>query len=135
MTGRTRATAVIPDAAPEDLKQPGHVFPIMAQPGGVLARAGHTEAGCDLTRLAGLEPAAVIVEILNEDGSMARRPDLEKFAKAHDLKIGTIANLISYRLAKEKTIERIAERTVPTEFGEFRMAVYETGSTRPYTWR
>jgi 3,4-dihydroxy 2-butanone 4-phosphate synthase/GTP cyclohydrolase II len=121
----TVRTAVRPDALPEDLKQPGHVFPIMAQPGGVLTRAGHTEAGCDLTRLAGLEPSAVIVEILNEDGSMARRPDLEKFAKAHGLKIGTIADLISYRLAKEKTVERIAERTVPTEFGEFRMAVYE----------
>ncbi|MGA9853829.1 MAG: bifunctional 3,4-dihydroxy-2-butanone-4-phosphate synthase/GTP cyclohydrolase II [Gammaproteobacteria bacterium] len=121
----TVRTAVRPDAVPEDLKQPGHVFPIMAQPGGVLTRAGHTEAGCDLTRLAGLEPAAVIVEILNEDGSMARRPDLEKFAKAHGLKIGTIADLISYRLAKEKTVERIAERTVPTEFGEFRMAAYE----------
>ncbi len=121
----TVRTAVRPDALPEHLKQPGHVFPIMAQPGGVLTRAGHTEAGCDLTRLAGLEPAAVIVEILNEDGSMARRPDLEKFAKAHGLKIGTIADLISYRLAKEKTVERIAERTVPTEFGEFRMAVYE----------
>ena len=121
----TVRTAVRPDAVPENLKQPGHVFPIMAQPGGVLTRAGHTEAGCDLTRLAGLEPAAVIVEILNEDGSMARRPDLEKFAKAHGLKIGTIADLISYRLSKEKTVERIAERTVPTEFGEFRMAVYE----------
>ncbi|MGH8336272.1 MAG: 3,4-dihydroxy-2-butanone-4-phosphate synthase, partial [Gammaproteobacteria bacterium] len=118
-------TAVKPDAVPEDLKQPGHVFPIMAQPGGVLIRAGHTEAGCDLTRLAGLEPSAAIVEILNEDGSMARRPDLEKFAKAHALKIGTIADLISYRLAKEKTVERIAERMVPTEFGEFRMTVYE----------
>ncbi|MGH8378436.1 MAG: bifunctional 3,4-dihydroxy-2-butanone-4-phosphate synthase/GTP cyclohydrolase II [Gammaproteobacteria bacterium] len=121
----TIRTAVKPDAVPEDLKQPGHVFPIMAQPGGVLIRAGHTEAGCDLTRLAGLEPSAAIVEILNEDGSMARRPDLEKFAKAHALKIGTIADLISYRLAKEKTVERIAERMVPTEFGEFRMTVYE----------
>ncbi|MGH8398336.1 MAG: bifunctional 3,4-dihydroxy-2-butanone-4-phosphate synthase/GTP cyclohydrolase II [Gammaproteobacteria bacterium] len=121
----TIRTAVKPDAVPEDLKQPGHVFPIMAQPGGVLIRAGHTEAGCDLTRLAGLEPSAAIVEILNEDGSMARRPDLEKFAKAHGLKIGTIADLISYRLAKEKTVERIAERVVPTEFGEFRMTVYE----------
>ncbi|MGA9853462.1 MAG: bifunctional 3,4-dihydroxy-2-butanone-4-phosphate synthase/GTP cyclohydrolase II [Gammaproteobacteria bacterium] len=121
----TIRTAVKPDTAPEDLKQPGHVFPIMAQPGGVLTRAGHTEAGCDLTRLAGLEPSAVIVEILNEDGSMARRPDLEKFAKVHGLKIGTIADLISYRLAKEKTVERIAEHAVPTEFGEFRMVVYE----------
>lgn len=121
----TVRTAVRLEAVPEDLKQPGHVFPIMAQPGGVLTRAGHTEAGCDLTRLAGLEPAAVIVEILNEDGSMARRPDLEKFAKAHGLRIGTIADLISYRLAKEKTVECITECRVPTEFGEFRMAVYE----------
>ncbi len=121
----TIRTAVRPDAKPEDLKQPGHIFPLMAQPGGVLTRAGHTEAGCDLIRLAGLEPAAAIVEILNEDGSMARRPDLEKFAKAHGLCIGTIAELIRYRLEKEKTVERIAERRVPTEFGEFRMAVYE----------
>ncbi|MHB8423545.1 MAG: bifunctional 3,4-dihydroxy-2-butanone-4-phosphate synthase/GTP cyclohydrolase II [Gammaproteobacteria bacterium] len=121
----TIRTAVRPDAKPEDLKQPGHIFPLMAQPGGVLTRAGHTEAGCDLIRLAGLEPAAAIVEILNEDGGMARRPDLEKFAKAHGLRIGTIAELIRYRLEKEKTVERIAERSVPTEFGEFRMAVYE----------
>ncbi len=121
----TVRTAVQPDAVPEDLKQPGHVFPIMAQPGGVLTRAGHTEAGCDLTRLAGLEPSAVIVEILNEDGTMARRPDLMKFAKTHGLKIGIIADLIRYRLAKEKTVERITERRVPTEFGEFRMLVYE----------
>lgn len=121
----TIRTAVRPDAKPEDLKQPGHIFPLMAQPGGVLTRAGHTEAGCDLIRIAGLEPAAAIVEILNEDGSMARRPDLEKFAKAHGLRIGTIAELIRYRLEKEKTVERIAERSVPTEFGEFRVAVYE----------
>ncbi|MDE2196546.1 MAG: 3,4-dihydroxy-2-butanone-4-phosphate synthase [Gammaproteobacteria bacterium] len=121
----TIRTAVRPDAKPEDLKQPGHIFPLMAQPGGVLTRAGHTEAGCDLSRLAQLEPAAVIVEVLNEDGSMARRPDLEKFAKAHGLRIGTIADLIRYRLEKEKTVERIAERNVPTEFGEFRMSVYE----------
>lgn len=122
---QTIRTAVRPDAKPEDLRQPGHVFPLMAQPGGVLTRAGHTEAGCDLMRLAGLEPAAAIVEILNEDGHMARRPDLEKFARAHKLKIGSIADLIRYRLGKEKTVERIAERTVPTEFGEFRLLVYE----------
>ena len=121
----TIRTGVKPDAKPEHLKQPGHVFPLMAQPGGVLTRAGHTEAGCDLMRLAGLEPAAAIVEILNEDGSMARRPDLEKFARAHGLKIGTIADLIRYRLAKEKTVERIAECSVPTEFGEFRLLAYE----------
>ena len=121
----TVRTAVRPDAQPEDLKQPGHIFPLMSQPGGVLTRAGHTEAGCDLARLAGLEPASVIVEILNEDGSMARRADLEKFAKEHKLKIGTIADLIRYRIEKEKTVERIAEHVVPTEFGEFRCAVYE----------
>lgn len=121
----TIRTAVELDAKPQDLRQPGHVFPLMAQPGGVLTRAGHTEAGCDLMRLAGLEPAAAIVEILNEDGHMARRPDLEKFARAHQLRIGSIADLIRYRLGKEKTVERIAERTVPTEFGEFRLLMYE----------
>ncbi|HEX7964734.1 MAG TPA: bifunctional 3,4-dihydroxy-2-butanone-4-phosphate synthase/GTP cyclohydrolase II [Gammaproteobacteria bacterium] len=121
----TVRTAVKPDAGPQDLKQPGHIFPLMAQPGGVLTRAGHTEAGCDLARLAGLEPAAVIVEILNEDGSMARRPDLEKFAQQHGLKIGTIADLIRYRIEKEKTVQRVAERSVPTEFGEFNLVAYE----------
>jgi 3,4-dihydroxy 2-butanone 4-phosphate synthase/GTP cyclohydrolase II len=113
------------EARPEDLRQPGHVFPLMAQPGGVLTRAGHTEAGCDLARLAGREPAAVIVEILNEDGSMARRPDLERFAAQHGLRIGTIADLIRYRLEKEPSVERIAERSVPTEFGEFRAVAFE----------
>src|SRR5690348_17208566 len=121
----TVRTAVKPDARPEDLKQPGHILPLMAQPGGVLTRAGHTEAGCDLARLAGLEPAAVIVEILNEDGSMARRPDLGKFAQEHQLKIGTIADLIRYRIEKEKTVQRVAERKVPTEFGEFQLVAYE----------
>jgi len=94
---RTVRAAVAPDARPEDLSQPGHIFPVMAQPGGVLTRAGHTEAGCDLVRLAGLEPAAVIVEVLNDDGTMARRDDLIRFARHHDVKIGTIADLISYR--------------------------------------
>ncbi len=122
---QTIRAAVRRDARPEDLRQPGHIFPLMAQPGGVLTRAGHTEAGCDLARLAGLEPAAVIVEILNEDGSMARRPDLEKFAREHRLKIGTIADLIRYRLEKDRLIERIAERPVNTEFGPFRMFCYE----------
>jgi 3,4-dihydroxy 2-butanone 4-phosphate synthase/GTP cyclohydrolase II len=97
----------------------------MAQAGGVLTRAGHTEAGCDLARLAGLEPAAVIVEILNEDGTMARRPDLETFADHHNLKIGTIADLIRYRLEQERSIERISEQEVQTEFGPFRMCCYE----------
>lgn len=122
---QTIRAAVRSDARPEDLRQPGHIFPIMAQPGGVLTRAGHTEAGCDLARLAGLEPAAAIVEILNDDGTMARRPDLEKFAQQHQLKIGTIADLIRYRLDKERSIERIAEQAIRTELGAFRMFCYE----------
>jgi len=121
----TIRTAVRRDARAEDLRQPGHIFPLMAQPGGVLTRAGHTEAGCDLTRLAGLEPAAAIVEILNHDGTMARRPDLEKFAQHHRLKMGTIADLIRYRLDKERSVERIAEQVIATEFGPFRMFCYE----------
>lgn len=121
----TVRTAVKADARPEDLRQPGHIFPLMAQPGGVLSRAGHTEAGCDLARLAGLEPAAVIVEILKDDGSMARLPDLEQIAKTHDLKIGTIADLIRYRLEKEQSVERIGEQLVQTEFGEFRVVCFE----------
>jgi 3,4-dihydroxy 2-butanone 4-phosphate synthase / GTP cyclohydrolase II len=122
---QTVRAAVRRDARPEDLRQPGHIFPLMAQPGGVLTRAGHTEAGCDLARLAGFEPAAVIVEILNDDGTMARRPDLETFAQHHDLKIGTIADLIRYRLEKERSVERIAEQSIDTEFGSFRMCCYE----------
>ena len=121
----TVRTAVTRDARPEDLRQPGHVFPLMAQPGGVLTRAGHTEAGCDLARLAGFEPAAVIVEILNEDGTMARRPELQHFAAAHGLKIGTIADLIRYRLHKERSVERISDQAVDTDFGPFRMCWYE----------
>jgi 3,4-dihydroxy 2-butanone 4-phosphate synthase/GTP cyclohydrolase II len=122
---RTVRAAVAPDARPEDLRQPGHVFPLMAQPGGVLTRAGHTEAGCDLARLAGFEPAAVIVEILNDDGTMARRDELVRFARKHELKIGTIADLISYRLAKEESVEAIGELEVRTEFGPFRMLCFE----------
>src|ERR1017187_3793749 len=121
----TIRTAVAPDVGLEDLRQPGHVFPLMAQPGGVLTRAGHTEAGCDLARLAGFSAAAMIVEILNDDGTMARRPDLERFAKAHDLKIGTIADLIRYRLKNERSVERIYEDTVETEHGRFELFCYE----------
>lgn len=121
----TIKTAVAANAAPEDLRQPGHIFPLMAQPGGVLTRAGHTEAGCDLARLAELEAAAVIVEILNADGTMARRPELEIFARRHKLKIGTIADLIGYRLGKEVSVERVAERVITNEFGEFRLICYE----------
>ncbi len=122
---RTVRSAVAPDARPEDLRQPGHIFPVMAQPGGVLTRAGHTEAGCDLVRIAGLEPAAVIVEVLNEDGTMARRDDLVRFARHHDVKIGTIADLISYRLEKEESVEAIAELVIETEFGPFRLVSFE----------
>ncbi len=122
---KTIQAAVAADAKPEDLSQPGHIFPVMAQPGGVLTRAGHTEAGCDLARLAGLESAAAIVEILNEDGSMARRPDLEVFAKARGIRIGTIADLIRYRLEKERNVERIAEQPIATAYGEFTMYCYD----------
>jgi len=122
---RTIRVAVGPEARPEDLRQPGHVFPLMAQPGGVLTRAGHTEAGCDLARLAGLEPAAAIVEILNEDGTMARRPQLEVFAREHGLKIGSIADLIRFRLQHEVSVERISEQQVDTEFGAFRLCCFE----------
>ncbi len=121
----TIQTAVAAAAKSSDIVMPGHIFPLMAQPGGVLTRAGHTEAGCDLARLAGLEPAAAIVEILNEDGSMARRPVLVKFAQAHGLKIGTIADLIHYRIENEKTLERVAECTLPTEFGNFQLIAFE----------
>ncbi len=120
----TIQVAVKPDASYQDIVQPGHIFPVMAQAGGVLSRAGHTEAGCDLARLAGLEPAAVIVEIMNEDGTMARRPDLEQFALQHKLKIGTIADLIQYRTVHEKTIECVNERKVTTLFGEFTLKSY-----------
>jgi 3,4-dihydroxy 2-butanone 4-phosphate synthase/GTP cyclohydrolase II len=121
----TVKTAVAADARPEDLRQPGHIFPLMAQPGGVLTRAGHTEAGCDLARLAGFSPASMIVEILNDDGTMARRPDLERFAKIHSLKIGTIADLIRYRLKNERSVERVYDQPVDTEYGAFRLCCYE----------
>lgn len=122
---RTIQCAVADQAKPDDLVQPGHIFPLMAKSGGVLNRAGHTEAGCDLARLAGVEPAAVIVEILNEDGSMARRPDLELFARQHNLKMGTIADLIHYRIQHENTLERIGECAYPTAFGDFRLYAYQ----------
>jgi 3,4-dihydroxy 2-butanone 4-phosphate synthase/GTP cyclohydrolase II len=121
---RTIQVAVAPDAKLDDLVQPGHVFPLEAQPGGVLTRAGHTEAAVDLAVLAGCMPAGVLVEILREDGSMARRPDLETFAAKRGLKIGSIADLIRYRLATEKTIERVHESDVETEFGAFRVVAW-----------
>ncbi|HWS78286.1 MAG TPA: 3,4-dihydroxy-2-butanone-4-phosphate synthase [Thermomonas sp.] len=120
----TIRTAVRPDARPSDLSQPGHIFPLTAQPGGVLTRAGHTEAASDLAMLAGLEPAGVLVEVMNADGSMARRPDLEVFAREHGLKMGSIAGLIAHRLATEHTVERIDERAIDTEFGPFTLVTY-----------
>lgn len=121
---KTILDAVAPNAKPTDIVQPGHIFPLMAQPGGVLIRPGHTEAGCDLARLAGLEPASVIVEILNEDGSMARRDDLEIFAKKHGIKWGTIEDLVSYRIENEKTVERVNEHDFNTEYGRFKMVSF-----------
>ncbi|MBN1379751.1 MAG: 3,4-dihydroxy-2-butanone-4-phosphate synthase [Gammaproteobacteria bacterium] len=121
----TVRAATKPNAKASDLVQPGHIFPVMAEDGGVLVRAGHTEAGCDLARLAGFEPAAVIVEILNEDGSMARRDDLEKFAQTHNLKIGTIEDLIRYRILHEKTITRFDEVLFHSEFGDFQLIAFQ----------
>lgn len=120
----TVRTAVKHDAKPTDIVQPGHIFPLMSQPGGVLSRAGHTEAGCDLARLAGFEPAAVIVEIMNEDGTMARREDSEAFAKKFGLKMGTVADLIQYRALNEQTVRCINERQVHTEYGDFVLKTY-----------
>ncbi len=122
---RTVQTAVAGDACADDLVQPGHIFPLRAREGGVLTRAGHTEAGCDLARLAGFTPASVIVEVMNDDGTMARRPDLELFAEKHGIRIGTIADLIHYRLSTEHTVVRIGERELPTVHGTFRLISYE----------
>ncbi len=121
---RTVEAAVAPNARAEDIVQPGHIFPVVAQPGGVLVRAGHTEAGCDLTALAGLTPAAVICEVMNDDGTMARLPDLLKFAEKHQLKIGTIAELIHYRSRTESIIKRVAQRSMQTPYGSFRALMY-----------
>ena len=121
----TIRTAVAPNAAPADITQPGHIFPLMAQPGGVLTRAGHTEAGCDFARIAELEPSAVIVEIMSDDGTMARRPELESFAKQHQLKIGTIEDLIRYRIQHERTVHRISTQPFATDFGMFNLYTYQ----------
>ena len=121
---RTVLAAVAAGAKAEDIVQPGHIFPLMAQPGGVLMRAGHTEAGCDLAQLAGAEPAAVICEILKDDGTMARLPDLVEFSREHGLKLGTIADLIHYRSQNESLVERAGERDVVTARGPFRAIVY-----------
>ncbi|MBS3745672.1 MAG: 3,4-dihydroxy-2-butanone-4-phosphate synthase [Wenzhouxiangellaceae bacterium] len=130
----TIRTAVRPDATPDSLAQPGHVFPLMAQPGGVMARAGHTEASLDLALLAGLEPAGVLVEILNEDGTMARRPELERFAAEHDLKMGTVADLIRYRLGTEQNVECIHTQTVGTAHGPFALKVFRDRINHKLHW-
>ncbi|PWB42260.1 MAG: 3,4-dihydroxy-2-butanone-4-phosphate synthase [Rhodocyclales bacterium] len=121
---RTVQAAVAKRAQPSDIVQPGHIFPLMAQNGGVLVRAGHTEAGCDLAHLAGCEPAAVICEILKDDGTMARLPDLVEFARTHGLKIGAIADLIHYRNENETLVERIAEKDVACAHGDFHLIGY-----------
>jgi len=121
---RTVQAAVARNASPDDIVQPGHVFPITAKPGGVLVRAGHTEAGCDLAQMAGLEPASVICEILKDDGTMARLPDLIVFAQEHGLKIGTIADLIHYRSRNETLIERTFSKPVSSAHGEFTLHAY-----------
>ncbi len=125
---RTVQAAVARDSRPADLVQPGHIFPLQAQDGGVLMRAGHTEAGCDLAGMAGLTPAAVICEIMKDDGTMARLPDLNRFAAEHGLKIGTIADLISFRSHNESLIERVGERELETPFGVFRCTAYRDRS-------
>lgn len=121
---KTVLAAVKPGAGPQDIVQPGHIFPLKAQNGGVLVRAGHTEAGCDLAALAGLEPAAVICEILKENGEMARLPDLLEYAKQHGLKIGTIADLIHYRSQTESLVARVSEKKINTPHGEFTLVSY-----------
>jgi 3,4-dihydroxy 2-butanone 4-phosphate synthase/GTP cyclohydrolase II len=121
---RTVQAAVRADAGPADIVQPGHIFPLLAQNGGVLVRAGHTEAGCDLAQLAGATPAAVICEILKDDGEMARLPDLIEFGRAHNLKIGTIVDLIHHRSRTESLVSRVSERDIETVHGKFRLVVY-----------
>lgn len=121
----TISAAVQPSASPASIVSPGHIFPIIARQGGVLVRAGHTEAGCDLGRLAGLEPSCAIVEVLNPDGTMARRPQLEEFCQKHGIKLGTIEELIKYRLATESVITRIEEKQLETEYGLFDVITYQ----------
>jgi len=127
---RTIQATVAKDAKPQDIVKPGHIFPLMAQNGGVLARAGHTEAGCDLAELAGLEPSSVICEILKEDGNMARLPDLLAFAAEHNIKIGKIADLIQYRNQTETLVERVTERNIKTAYGNFNLVAYRDRTTQ-----
>ncbi|MCB8889493.1 bifunctional 3,4-dihydroxy-2-butanone-4-phosphate synthase/GTP cyclohydrolase II [Vreelandella malpeensis] len=121
---RTVQAAVAPGARARDIVQPGHIFPLMAEPGGVLRRAGHTEAACDLAALAGCDPSGVICEIMNDDGTMARRPELEAFARKHDIKMGTIADLIHYRMVNEQTVELVEATSVATTQGELMLHVF-----------
>jgi 3,4-dihydroxy 2-butanone 4-phosphate synthase/GTP cyclohydrolase II len=121
---RTIQVAVAPGAKPDDIVQPGHIFPLMAQSGGVLVRAGHTEASCDLAQLAGLQPAAVICEILKDDGTMARLPDLVEFSRHHGMKIGSIADLIHYRSQNETLVRRVTEREITTALGKFKLIAF-----------
>ena len=121
---RTIQVAVAKLSTADDIVQPGHIFPITAREGGVLVRAGHTEAGCDLAGMAGLEPSAAICEIMNDDGTMARLPELMEFAKEHGLKIGTIADLIHYRAASETLVERVVSKTITTAHGDFALHAY-----------
>ena len=121
---KTVLDAVARNAAPDDIVMPGHIFPLIAKPGGVLTRAGHTEAACDLARITGYEPSGVIVEVMNEDGTMAHRPELEAFAEKHGIKLGTIADLIQYRTLNDKTIELVSEKPVDTEHGTFSLRTY-----------
>jgi 3,4-dihydroxy 2-butanone 4-phosphate synthase/GTP cyclohydrolase II len=123
---RTIEVLLDPDSRPSDLRRPGHIFPLRAKPGGVLRRVGQTEAAVDLARLAGFEPAGVICEILDEDGTMARRPQLEVFAREHGLKFITVAQLVAYRLQKERLVRRIADARMPTKHGEFQVIGYES---------
>lgn len=120
----TVQAAAAKNAKADDIVSPGHIFPLMAQPGGVLARAGHTEAACDLARMGGFEPSGVICEIMNDDGTMSRRPELEEFAAQHGIKIGTIADLIHYRLIHERTVERVSEQVLDSELGQFNLVTY-----------
>src|SRR6185437_7058327 len=114
-----------PGSTAADFARPGHIFPLRPRRGGVLVRAGHTEAAVDLCNLAGLQPAGVLCELMNDDGTMQRRAEIEGFARQHNLKIGTIADLIRYRLRNERSVERVSEQTVKTEYGEFRLYAYE----------
>ena len=123
---RTIKTVLDPETKPEDLSRPGHMYPLRYEPGGVLKRAGHTEAAVDLARLAGKYPAGVLAEVMNDDGSVARLPELELFAKEHDLLIGTIADLIAYRRAEERLVERVVEARIPTEYGTFTAVGYRS---------